>query len=683
MYRAQENNYESITSRRDGEGSAREELRLVLDESTSSAREHELVRPKYSLSLDKNMNINHKYLGVERGAGFNYEYGGHNHPNGLPSSDGGANFIACNTQVEQNDFGNKMMRQIPQDLNTNYIHPGIHSCSPNVRTDPITELSQLAEKVNFTRDPLADFTGDTRSAVSSRSSLGELEPNAVLPRVNGHNSRNPMVEATDKCYSVAGNVNQEGFIGSSYDTSGTSLHDAPAFHSGSSLTDFDQSRQSARHSQLSIPKGPYSTLNQEHRQNRNDYYSYNYQRASSESRSFDYYQTLSKDKSITPNVTVFNTDRQRKSEIFCAPVKSKSEQILKETLSTFEAILRPSDGESEGRLQLGSKRTDSTENKKEKRLEFNGKRSTREPDDGICSCRWLGCDAVYSEQDDLVRHIEKVHIDQRKADDLYICYWQDCSRQTKPFNARYKLVIHMRVHSGEKPNKCTHPGCNKAFSRLENLKIHMRSHTGEKPYLCQFPGCPKAFSNSSDRAKHQRTHLDTKPYACQVPGCPKRYTDPSSLRKHFKQHASGKMSSHNTNGKGKQKGRGSRASKRMLLGEGVTRLVDLGVLDEHEKRQRTFDAHRKSTEMRMNMMENNYQMGVEMQNSWDMPDSVYPFTPPNVQPVARATTPTMEEPQQPYYTKVLSTMEIPTFEDTLKPLSQSFQKDLGNRIGYL
>ncbi|EDO45177.1 predicted protein, partial [Nematostella vectensis] len=150
------------------------------------------------------------------------------------------------------------------------------------------------------------------------------------------------------------------------------------------------------------------------------------------------------------------------------------------------------------------------------------------------SCRWLGCDAVYSEQDDLVRHIEKVHIDQRKADDLYICYWQDCSRQTKPFNARYKLVIHMRVHSGEKPNKCTHPGCNKAFSRLENLKIHMRSHTGEKPYLCQFPGCPKAFSNSSDRAKHQRTHLDTKPYACQVPGCPKRYTDPSSLRKHFK-----------------------------------------------------------------------------------------------------------------------------------------------------
>ncbi|XP_061695975.1 pair-rule protein odd-paired isoform X2 [Syngnathoides biaculeatus] len=151
-------------------------------------------------------------------------------------------------------------------------------------------------------------------------------------------------------------------------------------------------------------------------------------------------------------------------------------------------------------------------------------------------CLWTDCNATCRSPEELARHIEKVHVDQRKGEE-FACFWADCVRRRKPFNARYKLLIHMRVHSGEKPNKCMFEGCSKEFSRLENLKIHLRSHTGEKPYICQHLGCFKAFSNSSDRAKHQRTHLDTKPYACQIPGCTKRYTDPSSLRKHVKTHS--------------------------------------------------------------------------------------------------------------------------------------------------
>ncbi|GLD50777.1 zinc finger protein GLIS1, partial [Lates japonicus] len=143
-------------------------------------------------------------------------------------------------------------------------------------------------------------------------------------------------------------------------------------------------------------------------------------------------------------------------------------------------------------------------------------------------CHWIDCSATYSSQEELVRHIEKVHIDQRKGEE-FACFWAGCVRRHKPFNARYKLLIHMRVHSGEKPNKCMFEGCSKAFSRLENLKIHLRSHTGEKPYICQHPGCLKAFSNSSDRAKHQRTHLDT----MKDPAVP-NYNHPSSPRKHAK-----------------------------------------------------------------------------------------------------------------------------------------------------
>ncbi|XP_075164823.1 sugarbabe isoform X2 [Haematobia irritans] len=147
-------------------------------------------------------------------------------------------------------------------------------------------------------------------------------------------------------------------------------------------------------------------------------------------------------------------------------------------------------------------------------------------------CDWIDCGRYFESLEFLAIHVTQIHAVASVTDGLYYCRWSGCHRTQKGFNARYKMLVHVRTHTKEKPHQCHL--CSKRFSRAENLKIHARSHSGEKPYICSFEGCNKAYSNSSDRFKHTRTHFNGKPYICKVPGCNKRYTDPSSLRKHVK-----------------------------------------------------------------------------------------------------------------------------------------------------
>lgn len=51
------------------------------------------------------------------------------------------------------------------------------------------------------------------------------------------------------------------------------------------------------------------------------------------------------------------------------------------------------------------------------------------------------------------QHINNDHIHGEKKE--FVCRWEECSREQKPFKAQYMLVVHMRRHTGEKPHKCT------------------------------------------------------------------------------------------------------------------------------------------------------------------------------------------------------------------------------------
>lgn len=373
----------------------------------------------------------------------------------------GVNFVGCQSGQQNVLNGHGVNRHFSTEDPTCYHPHTLQSSSPNSRTDPIVGLAQLAEKANFSGE-LAEF-GDTRSGSDARNSLPRIERSFSFP--TSPNLRHSLMETGRVGYEHL----REGFQGSFMDDSmSNSLYPVP----GSTMSDMSRSRhhirQQHRQSAYMFPehghKHPLSPPG------RYSQYSYPDER---ELRSFDYYQTLNKDKSgVIPNVTVFNTDPQSKSPQFFAPEKSRSEEILKKTLSTFGKIFSPTEDDEERRD--GDKWASTNENKKDKRCSSSKGSTNCAPEQGndnrLCACKWMGCDAIYSEQDDLVRHIEKVHIDQRKADDLYICYWEQCTRQTKPFNARYKLVIHMRVHSGEKPNKCT-------VSIPNIAKINLKSKT--------------------------------------------------------------------------------------------------------------------------------------------------------------------------------------------------------------
>ncbi|KAK6633420.1 hypothetical protein RUM44_004023 [Polyplax serrata] len=115
-------------------------------------------------------------------------------------------------------------------------------------------------------------------------------------------------------------------------------------------------------------------------------------------------------------------------------------------------------------------------------------RYMRQPVKQEMTCLWIEpeqphpkkiCGKNFSTMHEIVTHLTVEHVGGPECS-THACFWQSCPRNGRPFKAKYKLVNHIRVHTGEKPFPCPFPGCGKVFARSENLKIHKRTHTALK-----------------------------------------------------------------------------------------------------------------------------------------------------------------------------------------------------------
>ena len=79
---------------------------------------------------------------------------------------------------------------------------------------------------------------------------------------------------------------------------------------------------------------------------------------------------------------------------------------------------------------------------------------------------------------------------------------------------------------------CTHSGCNYVGKVPAELSVHQQVHDPNRTKSFKCLLCPKLFYSEASRRVHVRTHTNEKPFKCTHPGCEARAYHPSALKIH-------------------------------------------------------------------------------------------------------------------------------------------------------